>query len=142
MLLEPAGIGSWADLSSRATAGYMRLDFRMGSACLALLDDRSDHCLEALAVTLQVGQCLHLRIGVYLSRHHDGCLKMFSPCEQGMELIRHLYVVDTAALYYVLTSVMHPYGNMLSRMWTCTSVRQATQAAPLAMCGLHWSSPS
>lgn len=32
----------------------MRLNLKMSSACLALLDDRSDHYLETLAVTLQV----------------------------------------------------------------------------------------
>ena len=50
MLLDPAELGG----EQPRHTGYMRLDFRMGSACLALLDDRSDHCLEALAVDLQV----------------------------------------------------------------------------------------
>ena len=35
-------------------SGFMRLNLKMSSACLALLDDRSDHYLENLAVTLQV----------------------------------------------------------------------------------------
>ncbi len=35
-------------------SGFMRLNLKMNSACLALLDDRSDHCFETLAVTLQV----------------------------------------------------------------------------------------
>lgn len=52
MLLGAAVLEGEAE--QRRHSGYMRLDFKMGSACLALLDDRSDHCLEALAVTLQV----------------------------------------------------------------------------------------
>ena len=57
MLLGAAILEGEAD--QRHHSGYMRLDFKMGSACLALLDDRSDHCLEALAVTLQVsGDCI------------------------------------------------------------------------------------
>ncbi len=67
LLLGPAGMDGGSEQPRHS--GYMRLDFKLGSACLALLDDRSDHCLEALAVTLQVRSIL-LRILLYLSTHH------------------------------------------------------------------------
>ena len=53
MLFAPAGLVGGHE--QHRHSGYMRLDFKMGAACLALLDDQSDHCLETLAVTLQVG---------------------------------------------------------------------------------------
>lgn len=40
-------------------AGRMRLKFKVASACVALLDDRADHCMETLAVTLQVSNATH-----------------------------------------------------------------------------------
>ena len=56
VLFAPAGLEGGCE--QHRHTGSMRLDFKMGSACLALLDDRSDHCLETVAVTLQVGGAL------------------------------------------------------------------------------------
>ena len=76
LLLGPAGLESGSE-QPRHT-GYMRLDFKLGSACLALLDDRSDHCLEALAVTLQVIGVLR-RVLLYPSTHHAHVRGVFWP---------------------------------------------------------------
>ena len=69
MLLQSPGLDS--GYAQPRHNGYMRLNLKMGSACLALLDDRSDHCLETLAVTLQVDAPL-LRVPFLLSKPQRG----------------------------------------------------------------------